>query len=211
MKRVIAHQTAIRVALFVLVIAGTAHAKKENRFIIDECTTITEPGSYVVTRNITATQDNVISGAAGATSACILIKADFVTINLDGFAITASNLGSTVASGISTDGVDHYGIYVHSGTVASFSRTGVVLVGEGHSVEHIRAVQNAGDGIYVASALGVVNGHRIVANTAISNGYQGIYVACPAVVLENVAAGNRVSDIATGLSPCNSQENSPLP
>jgi len=59
MKRTIARQTAISVVLFVLVIAGTAHAKNENPIPVEGCTTINDPGSYVVTNNITATPDKL--------------------------------------------------------------------------------------------------------------------------------------------------------
>ena len=51
MARAITRQTATCVALFVLLLAGTANATKPtpNPFLISDCTTITQPGSYVLT------------------------------------------------------------------------------------------------------------------------------------------------------------------
>ena len=48
---------------------------------INKCTTITKPGFYVLTRNLTATGD------------CLVVAANFVTIDLGGWVITGSGLG----------------------------------------------------------------------------------------------------------------------
>jgi hypothetical protein len=219
MVRAIARQTATCVVLFVLLLAGTAYAKHEtpNPFLISDCTTITQPGSYVLTNNIVATPSSIITVTPPgfvSTTACIVITADFVTLDLAGFVITGSELGASCADGIATtEDVDHYGIYVHSGTVANFScassGVGVFLYGNGHTVEHIRALKNH-DGIIVLSfTASHFAGHRIVGNTAISNPSTGIFVECPAVVLENTAAGNGSQIQENGA--CTSLENSPLP
>jgi len=154
------HSTAICVGLFVVLIPATSQA-----FVtpISNCTTISQPGSYVVTNNINATPSNLnylpISGQAG----CIVITASFVTLNLGGFAIDGSGLGSTSASGII--GVGN-GMYVQSGTVAKFADKGVSLNGYGNTVEHIRAFSNGADGIFLQRP-----GGRIVGNTAVFNGF----------------------------------------
>lgn len=210
MKRA-AHSTVICVALLVGLFGGTMHATTA----ISSCFKITHPGSYVLTGNITATASNVICCGISGLPACILIAADFVTLNLNGFAVTNSTAPS--AHGISTDknlttgnAVDHYGIYVYSGTVANFPGVGVYLFGAGHTVEHIRAVRNGEEGIWVRSFSDPTMAHRIVGNTAISNGGGGIFVACPAVVLENVAAGNPAgADILEFGSGCTNAENNP--
>ena len=194
-------------ALFVLVIAGTAHAQFVH---VSNCRIITQRGSYVVINNINATASNAVPIPGGG-SACILITTDFVTLNLAGFAITGSN----VSSGIATDSVDRSGIHVHSGTVANFSDIGVNLHGNGHTIEQIRAVNNLGGGISVFGSITAKQGHRVLGNTAISNGDFGINVACPAVVLGNVAAGNGAGSapeqIVVGFTACTRQENSPSP
>ena len=205
--------TDIWLGLFVLLFAGTVQAEILNP-LVSNCTIISQPGSYTVINNITATPSNVkpLPGTSGA-YACILITADFVTLNLNGFSITGSNLGSTPASGISTDVVEHTGIYVHSGTVANFSQAwGIELLGNGHTVEHIRAVMN-GSGIAAFSLLGAsgVNGHRIVSNTAVSNVGGGILVYCPAVVLENAVAGNGPFQIEIAGGCLSGVQNSPAP
>ena len=203
--------TVICIGLFLFLVAGTSHAQL---IPIRNCTTISTPGSYILTNNITATPSNILPVPQAIAKACIVITADFVTLNLAGFAITASNLGSTLATGIDTpNGTDLHGIYVHDGTVANFSVDGVLLVGVGHTVEHIRALNNGRAGIQVYGVF-AIGGGRLVGNTLISNQVEGIYVACPAVVLENAAAGNgngssfqQIEESPPG--SCTSQENSP--
>jgi hypothetical protein len=187
--------------------ASAQNDNKKNE--ISDCTTIAQPGSYVVTNNITATSSNVIA-IPGLNPACIVITADFVTLDLDGFAITGSNLSTSLIHGVSTDFVNHFGIYVHSGTVTNFSGFGVALFGNGHTVEHIRAVKNL-DGIIVHGLGASPNGSRIVGNIAIANSSIGINVGCPSVVLENAAAGNGTDiNLFSGVG-CNLQENVPTP
>jgi hypothetical protein len=218
------HLTAIVGLLaFLLLIIGTS-GTYASPFITD-CTVITQPGSYILTNNITATQNNVKPiGPGAAAAACILITADSVTLDLGGFAITATNLNPNVeVEGISTNFngsqlADHYGIYVHSGTVANFSSAGVNLHGHGLTVEHIRAVKNQ-QGIVVNSINGTPNGNRIADNTLIFNSLVGISVACPSVVVGNVAAGNGTGTAGAqivegdagilGNGPCTNAENSP--
>lgn len=210
MKPALARQTAICVAVFGLVIAGTAHAQTK----INDCTTITEPGSYVVTKNIRATSTNLIPPPVGnELPSCILIAADFVTLDLAGFTIDGSNL-TTFANGINApaiNGPSHKGIVVHSGTVANFPGTGVHLFGNGHTVHDIRAFNNSFVGIAVGGGVFEPNGHRIIGNTAISNGQEGIVVLCPAVVLENVASGNGSLDISAISGCLTGVQNSPAP
>jgi hypothetical protein len=187
----------------VLLLAGTSYAQFTNP--INNCTTISQPGSYVVTNNIFATTSNLnfvsISGQAG----CIVVTSNFVTLDLGGFIIVASGLGSTSATGVI--GVGN-GIHVRSGTVAKFTYRGVWLNGYGNTVEHIGAFSNGADGIVLFRP-----GGRVVANTAVFNGGNGVSVSCPAVVLENVGTSNSGKQIFedTLLGTCTSLENNPAP
>lgn len=202
---------------FLFLIAGTSQAYAQP-IPISGCTIITQPGSYIVTNNIAASPFNVQNLPGGGVT-CIGIAADFVTLDLGGFTITAFNLPATpFEQAIRTDFVDRKGINVHSGTVANFSGAAVFLIGLGHTVEHIRAVNNHG-GIVVTSLGGPgTNGHRIIGNTVLSNTMGGIEVGCPALVVGNVAAGNgngtpgeQIFEVppAASASPCTNAENVP--
>src|SRR6187399_3008396 len=79
--------------------------------VINACQAITEPGSYVVNRNLQATGD------------CLVIAADFVTIDLDGFVISGSGVGNGVGSAVL---VGRRSINVRNGVITGFA-TGVYL------------------------------------------------------------------------------------
>jgi|SRR5690349_3901375 len=221
MKSRLCSKKAFCVMLFVLALAGRSHAQLENP-VITNCTTITAPGSYVLLHNLTATASNVQTIPVTGNRACILIDADFVTLDMAGFAITGSNLGSLIVSGVvartGIPSTEHQGIHVRAGTVANLTGSGVLLFGKGHTVENVRALNNFFDGIVVAGS--AAGGHRIIGNVAVSNGASGITVLCPAVVLENSASGNGGGipgqEIVQIINPntnsaCTSQENSPVP
>jgi hypothetical protein len=196
------HSTPISVGLFLFLISAVSQALVTP---ISNCTTISQPGSYVVTNNITASASNLnflpFSGQAG----CIVITSNFVTLNLGGFTIDGSGLGSTSATGVIGVGS---GTYVQSGTVAKFTDRGVWLNGYGNTVEHVRAFSNAADGIVLQRP-----GGRVVASTAVFNGGNGISVFCPAVVLENAANSNSGTQIfeTTTFGTCTNAENNPAP
>src|SRR5262245_25013784 len=93
--------------------------------------TITQAGSYGLGGNLTVPAN--IDG--------IVIAADNVTLDLNGFAI----LGSGGGSGVSDAGVVHSGITVRNGTVRNFA-TGIEFFHSGlTNVEQIRALQNSGN------------------------------------------------------------------
>lgn len=215
------HLTAIAGSfVLLLLIAGTSQSFALPT-AISNCTVITQPGSYFLINNITAIQNNVklLGPNDPFAAACILITADFVTLDLAGFVITATNLNPNVRTeGVSTDFngsalTDHFGIYVHSGTIANFSGAAVNLHGHGLTVEHIRAVKNS-DGIVLNSVNGPPNGYLIVDNTLVANSSVGISVECPGVLMGNVAAGNGdgtpgAQIVEGGSSPCTHSANYP--
>jgi hypothetical protein len=189
-------------ALAVAFPVGTARADY-NIKTIGSCQTITESWSYAVDKPITATRSDL--QRFDPFSACIVIAADNVTLDLQGYTITGP--GADVrAFGIATD-QDRTGVKVHSGKVRHFD-VGVRLSGIGLTVEQINASNN-GNGIVVFANTGIINGHRVVANSANQNSGTGIFVTCPSVVLGNVATGNSISQIQT-LGVCTYFDNSPL-
>ena len=54
---------------------------------ISKCTTISKPGSYVLTRNLTASGD------------CLMVAANFVTLDLGGWVITGNGTGTGSQTG----------------------------------------------------------------------------------------------------------------
>jgi len=55
---------------------------------ISTCTRITHPGAYALAKNITATTVDLTSTWNPGFIACIVIDADFVTLDLGGYVIT---------------------------------------------------------------------------------------------------------------------------
>src|SRR5438105_13636463 len=128
-------QQSILALLFVMIVPlGIAWAKdKQAGNVVTGCTTITQPGSYVLGNNISATSTSLNN------SICILIAADFVTLDLAGFTIDGNGLN---ANGIASDFFSNQrkGIDVRSGVVTNFGVDGIFLDGTGHRVEHMQAV-----------------------------------------------------------------------
>ena len=85
---------------------------------INKCMTITKSGSYIVIKNLRA--------SAKTNGNCIIIDADFVTLDLNGFTLTG--LGNDTGNGVSDYGYVRQGIVVRNGKVTKFS-TGIRLYG----------------------------------------------------------------------------------
>lgn len=207
-------QALLAVVFVVALGAGVAGAQTR----INGCTTITSSGSYVLSKDITASASDLST----LQMACIVIAADLVTLDLAGHTISGPGADSGNNFGITNLSTpSSQGITVKSGTVMNFGYSAILLQGSGMIVEHVRVMNNGYVGISVSSPLGSeVNGHRIVGNIVIGNGAgilngHGMYVQCPAVVLENVASGNgsRGLDyqiLVSGIE-CTRLENSPAP
>ena len=156
--------------------------------------TISVSGSYQLSGNLV-----VPDGNTGA----ILITADNVTINLNGFSI----IGPVVCSGgppvtgcSSGSGVGiisgNSNISVSNGTVRGMF-TGIDLLGAGNRIANVQAISNFGDGIDVGP--GVI----VSSSTASYNGRAGIFIPFSglsniAKIVDNVLIGNGSSGMAAG-------------
>lgn len=109
---------------------------------IRACQTLSQPGSYVLEHNLTATGD------------CLVITTGFVTIDLAGFLISAGGFG--IRTGVST-GAPLQGYAVRNGSIFAPSG-GVALDGELSIVEELR-VSTMGTGI---STQGIVRANTVV-------------------------------------------------
>ena len=166
---------------------------------------ISEPGSYILTGNLTVPDENTTA---------IEVQADHVTVDLNGFAIigpvqcTAENGSVSCAPDGTGTGVDAFesdsvGTVVRNGTVRGMTRG--ISVSSGR-VEGVRALEN-GVGGGIAVSTGIVGGCL-----AESNGGFGISISSGTVensialfnrtgirVREGVARGNASDSIdATG-------------
>jgi parallel beta-helix repeat protein len=174
---------------------------------ISGCTTLTHSGPYVLTKNITATAATMKPVWAGFWVGCIVIAADFVTVDMAGYVITGDGTGGKTM-GISQADQNRKGDVVRSGTVTNFA-IGVDFVGTGHTIEHVNASAN-GIGIDINGG----TGHRVIGNTTNNNQGIGIFIqTCSHLLLENAATGNPAgSDIVEQVAACNNrQENLPAP
>jgi hypothetical protein len=159
---------------------------------------ISEPGSYQLQTNLVTTNAN---------RTAIVVTADNVTIDLNGFAIIGPNVcaGSPVVcnhngTGIGINASGKQNIKVYNGTVRGMGNAGI-STGDGFIIESVRVESNGGDGIYVNGS-GTVSGNRVIGNrllgisagsgtvsgnTVLYNGENGI-----AVVIGTVS-GNTVT------------------
>jgi hypothetical protein len=142
---------------------------------VTKATTITEPGSYVLLRDIVLEQ----SGTA------ILIAADNVSLDLNGY--TISGPGNKEGVGIAVEAVSS--ISIHNGNIVDFG-TGI-RIANGHNVR-VERVQIKGEdgggpppgevGVLVLNSRAVV-----VKDNTISKTFLGIFVRGP------LSGGNRIA------------------
>lgn len=190
-------------ALLSFVVLGASYARAAGGIqSIGNCTVIDKPGSYVLAHNITAT----VKDLKGSAPACILIVANFVTLDLQGYTIAGPGTGFGIYS---TGGNGTVGTHVRNGTVTNFVR-GIALEGNGHTAEDVRVVANVDAGLTIDgssivvenvhasfSALGILCfggfGHSVRHSEANKNGDSGINMdACTGTSI----IGNTVSDNA---------------
>jgi len=151
--------------------------------------TLSLPGSYRLAGNLTVPDANTNA---------IIIAADHVTLDLNGFAILGptdcsggiqhcANTGSGM--GISTD-TDRLNITIRNGTVKGMGRRGVFLTGDSHLVEYVHASDNGDVGIFIFPSHTFDSGGSIAQhNTAHRNGGIGIVVD-EGLVTHNIVDGN---------------------
>lgn len=153
------------IAIFSLAIGATRASAQAT--VIAKCTAITNPGSYVLTKNLTASGD------------CLVVEASFVTIDLFGHVITGDGTGKGVSS------VDDAltGIVVRNGTITNFNR-GIDLLGPESVIERMLLIGNAGSGLVVAPVSIVRD------NVVTRNGGDGIKASSQSLVTGNVVFGN---------------------
>jgi hypothetical protein len=184
----------IALALGATILVPEASAREPTP--IKACQTISQPGSYELAGNLTATGD------------CLVITTDFVTIDLAGFLISgAANTG--VGIGFAPKFVGHEGFAVRNGSISGFQAAVDVFIGPGAQIVEGLRVFGAATGI---AASGIVKGNTVqgvgsigilatgtvTGNYVNATGNTGI-VATGTVTGNYVAtSGNRGFDIGIG-------------
>jgi parallel beta-helix repeat protein len=172
--------------------------------IIGNCTVIDRPGSYVLANNIRARQKDLKS-VLGSEPSCILIVADFVTLDLNGYTIAGPGSGF----GIYSTGPGRRATQMHDGSVTNFER-GIALEGDSHKCERVRALGNNvgvsldGGGFVVQEVhassngtfgiWGLGSGHSVRNNQVNQNGDSGINLSGSSrcSIIGNTVLGNGV-------------------
>lgn len=165
-----------------------ADANSEVRIPISEAgLTITEPGSYYLTGNLT----KLTSGWG------IYVTSSNVTIDLMGFTITGAG---TYGHGVSLD-ASADNVVIRNGTIRNFPRSAIFQnnQGTGHHiiVKKIRADGNSTSGNWSAILLSGYS--NTVKDSVISNNFSsGIGAGADSLVRDNVVSNNAGGGIAVG-------------
>jgi hypothetical protein len=163
--------------MLVLSLGAYVHEAAAAPSNVNACQTLSQPGSYVLAKNLAATGD------------CLVVAADAVTIDLAGFAITGNGTGSAVKS----DGALRTGISIQNGTISNFATgidfgfTGIQIL-----VERMRISGNGNVGVGA-------NDMAIVKDSLFFQNGDGINVGSRSVVTGNSSNFNAGSGIAVGL------------
>jgi hypothetical protein len=177
-----------------MTLTPAADGREQGPTEIKRCQTIDQPGSYRLGNNLNAAGD------------CVEIRAQGVTIDLGGFAITGDGTGTAikgvkapvrtipqVRTVVRNGEISNFALAINlSGTVeglrVTFNGKGILVpvgIVRGNTVQFSRSV-----GIGVAD--GIVTGNLVVANGT------GISVEEAAVITGNQAAGNKIGIDVTG-------------
>jgi hypothetical protein len=161
--------------------------------VINACTTISVPGSYVLGNNLSAAGD------------CIVIAADFVTVDHDGFVITGLKPGSGI-----TAIRGGRGTVVRNGTITGFTNGILLDKAVDVVVERVNAFSNSnigidlGDGAEVRASRAEQNGNNgfslgqralVTGSSANENGNAGIMAAVGANIVGNLVGRNKGTGI----------------
>lgn len=137
--------------------------------------TITSSGFYYIAKDL--------SCAAGSHG--ITITADNVTLDLMGFSLIGPG-GALINNGVYLN--SRINVEIRNGTIRNFPYDGIhegSVIGTGHRIINIRAIDNQSKGIMLGSKNNLVE-----RCTVLRNGSDGIYVYIGSIVKNNTCYGN---------------------
>jgi len=137
--------------------------------------TITSPGSFRLTGNLTVTDP---------LADAIEVSSDGVSVDLNGFVITGPGSGFPRGVDSTNDNVK-----VSNGTIQSMYNA-VQLIGEGAHVEGMSLVDNLNTGLFVG------NGALVTGNTISGNGHSGVMAGTSCVLTRNAVRNNGLYGIS---------------
>jgi prepilin-type processing-associated H-X9-DG protein len=143
----------ISLALGVIILAPGAGAREPTP--LRKCQTISQPGSYELADNLTTNGD------------CLVITADFVTIDLAGFTISGGTGGTGILATPSSG--ELRGIAVRNGSISNFGEGVNLAFADGSIVEGLRV-----SGPPAFGGIGIIAQGIIKGNTAVSIAATGI-------------------------------------
>jgi hypothetical protein len=164
------------IALAAIILAPQASAREATQ--LSKCQTISQPGSYELANNLTSTGD------------CLVITADFVTIDLAGFTITGK--GSPVDPGtgiLAAPSSGPRGIAVRNGSISGFEAGVDLKSASGSIVEGLRVSISTENSVGIAAS-GIVKGNTV-------NAGDGGGISATGIVTGNIVGGGR-SGIGVG-------------
>jgi len=157
-----------RVLCLIAVLLLSAWPALANPKKLGSCTTITDPGPYVITDNINAAGD------------CFIIAADYVSIDFAGHVLSGNNTGYAVRG----NGVLRRGLAFRGGTIRNF-QYGIAFGSGGIYV----TVENMF--IFHCTNVGIgVNEFGLIRNNTCSENGDGINVGSRSIVVENISSFN---------------------
>lgn len=152
-------------------------AAAQSATAIKKCKAISKPGSYVVTRNLPSK-----SGLKG--NDCLIVRSNFVTIDLGGFVLTGNRKGSAITD----QNKNRRSITVRNGTITNFKR-GVSLEETVEAViRDLQVIGNGSDGIRAGE------GCIISDNIASRNDGEGILATDGECLVKNNVANSNDED-----------------
>ena len=145
----------ITAALFTMLLIGGLCGGARAATAVSTCQTLSAPGNYFLTANLTASGD------------CLVIGADNVGIDLKGKTIKGSGSGSAITDGGSTR---NFAI-IANGKISGFS-DGVKLQASGQAIiSNLNTSNNTGDGVLIGGCCNTLS--TVTAN---NNGGIGIHI-----------------------------------
>jgi hypothetical protein len=167
----------IALAFGAIILAPIAGAREQGPIEIEQCRTIDKPGSYRLVNNLVA-----------GTNDCLVITADFVTVDLAGFSISGTAISGPAREnrGIVTPLTPQgrRGIAVRNGSISGFGMAVDLAGAAGSIVEGLRVF---GDG--VSSRFGI-GAEGIVRNNTVM-GIVGTGIGANGTVTGNYASSRR--------------------
>lgn len=168
----------IVLALGAISVASGAGAREGGPIEIATCQTISKPGSYKLV-------DDLGPNPLLPPRTCVVITANFVTIDLAGFSITGPDSEMGILAAPSSSGLLLQGIAVRNGSISHFG-TGVDLSSaDGSIVEGLRVFGGS-----LGSGLGIVASGIVKGNTV--TGIRGTGISATGTVTRNYSTGNLV-------------------